>query len=108
MSPELYWEGDCRMATHYREAQKIKNQQKNQELWMQGLYFCHAINATVGNMFSDKNSQKNEYLSEPLPLTIGDIERKAKQQQEKLRSKLAAWSANINAKMSSEARRKEE
>lgn len=38
-----YWNGDCTLTKVYHEAHKIKQEEKNQELWLQGLYIYEAL-----------------------------------------------------------------
>lgn len=63
MSAKDYWQGDPKLAESYREAYKLERERKNQELWLQGVYFLSAAACAVNG------SQKSPYPDEPLPLT---------------------------------------
>lgn len=54
MTYEEFWNGDVELVKFYREAFRLKQQMKEQELWLQGVYFCDAITSC----FADK---KNPY-----------------------------------------------
>ena len=43
MTPEQYWDGDCMLAKYYRKAQELRRQERNTELWLQGLYVYDAV-----------------------------------------------------------------
>ena len=71
MSPEQYWEGDPYLAKFYFEAHKLRIEQKNQELWMQGLYIYNALNvvaANTANAFSKHHHPQQKYLEKPIPM----------------------------------------
>lgn len=70
MTYDQFWHDDPFIAKQYRLAEELRKEKKNQELWLQGIYFTHAISAC----FSENNSA--EYPREPLPITARDIARK--------------------------------
>ena len=43
MTPEQYWESDCTLTKYYRKAEELRNEKRNQELWLQGMYVYEAI-----------------------------------------------------------------
>ena len=43
MTYDQYWNDDCQLVKFYRKAHKLKNEQKNQELWLQGMYIYEAL-----------------------------------------------------------------
>ena len=43
MTYEQYWESDPMLAKYYRKADEMKNDRKNQELWLQGMYIYEAL-----------------------------------------------------------------
>jgi uncharacterized LabA/DUF88 family protein len=93
-----YWEGDPYLVQAYREAHELRNEQRNQEMWMQGLYNCRAIAAGMGNQ--DKKTKKPiEYFNEPLQLKPKQKSEAEKQAEaEKVRQKIIAdltgWEKN--------------
>ena len=76
MTYDEFWNQDVAMVRAYRKAHELKRRQQNETLWMQGLYVRDALLATVGNMFADKSSKKNEYPTEPYPVTVEQIAEK--------------------------------
>lgn len=97
MSPEEYWHGSPELTAAYREAYKIRKEERNWEMWLQGLYFTHAINVALSTSL-DKNS-KAQYMSEPLkifPLTEKEIEEQQEKEAELLYKKLNAFAERFN------------
>lgn len=101
MSYEQFWYDDPSMAAAFRKADMIRRKRRNQEMWWEGIYTAHALNATVGNMF--KKGTKNEYPSEPMPLTEEDMrekqEREARARMEKMKAMFTAKALAVNAKL---------
>jgi len=88
MTYEDYWYGDVMMVRAYYNADLLRRKRINEELWLQGAYFCKALDSTVGNMFRQKGSQMSEYPSKPMELEYGieedEEEREAREEQEAL------------------------
>ena len=80
MSPEEYWHGSPELTQAYRAAYKVRKQERNWEMWLQGLYIYHALDVALSHI-TDKNS-KAEYMSEPLKI-FPPTEEEIKEQQEK-------------------------
>lgn len=103
MTPEDYWDGDCDLPIYYRKAHALRNQQRNQELWIQGRYFYDALKALAPILvaFPKKNAKPDKYLEEPYPLTQEEAaERKARREAGKKAdfiTKMNAWAAKANA-----------
>lgn len=53
MTYDQFWNDDVELVKFYREAFQLKQQLKEQDLWLQGVYFCEAI----GACFSDKKNK---------------------------------------------------
>lgn len=79
MPYELFWNGDPNLVKTYREAHELRNQQKNQEMWIQGIYFLRGVQtvaeAIASSFGGSKGSKINQYPNEPLPFT--EAEQKA-------------------------------
>jgi len=79
MSYELYWYGSPNIVKAYHKAHEIRNQQRNQEMWFQGLYNYRAFGSVAANLaysFSGGKGKKPEgYFDEPIPLTEEDKQR---------------------------------
>lgn len=69
MTYEQYWEYDPWLAVYCREAHRLKNQQTNQEMWMQGLYFREAMSVVLHNALKKKSDKEIYYPKEPFALT---------------------------------------
>lgn len=82
MSYDDYWNGDPDMAQAYIKAHEIKNEQKNQEMWLQGWYVFKAIEISLYNQPAFAKPPKYEpYLKEPVRITpLTEEEREAEEQ----------------------------
>lgn len=63
MTAEEFWRGDPKLAESYHEAYKLERERRNQELWLQGLYFLKALGCALNG------SAESPYPDEPVPLT---------------------------------------
>jgi hypothetical protein len=108
MTFDEFWNQDVAMVRAYRKAHDLRRRQQNEALWMQGLYVRDALLATVGNMFADKSAKKNEYPTEPYPITAEQVEEKEaaerRRMEERMKADFMALAARmINQKMPGEA-----
>lgn len=73
MSNDEFWNGEPRLAVAYREMHEIRNEIKNQELWIAGLYNCKAFSsvaeALAYGLAGSKGKKPSQYPEQPLPLT---------------------------------------
>jgi len=97
MTYDQFWNEDCNLAKCYKEAYKIQRDRKNQELWIQGLYFCKAINGSViGEYFKINQSYPGE------PLDLYDVKKedpdKDKKQMLSIKERMLAVMPGINKK----------
>ena len=105
MSYEQYWNGDCLLARYYRKAHQMKQQRRNQELWLQGAYFYEALIdvAPVLHAFAKKGTKATPYVSEPFALTDKEVRERRKREErlryDKQKAKVAAWAAKTNMQM---------
>lgn len=84
MSYNEYWYGESVLTKYYYKAHMHRIDQRNQEMWVQGLYFASAIESTVGNMFKKKGTKPIKYIEEPIRVTPKtDAELKAEQEKER-------------------------
>ena len=108
MSWDDYWHGDPSMTIYYRKANELKNQHSNFEMWLQGLYFYHALCdvAPALHAFS-KNPKPQKYLDEPLALTEKEQADKKKRQEkaefEQTKADVRAWMQRANRMISEKA-----
>lgn len=72
MTYEQFWYEDVCLAKYYLEMQNIKNQMRNQEMWLQGRYFLDAIACNFNKSY--------KYPKEPYPLSIEEKEEREEQE----------------------------
>ena len=97
MTADEYWHGSPELMQAYRKAYKIRKEEKNWELWLQGLYFKHALNVALSNFAGNKD----EYMSEPIklfPPTKEELEEKSRQEAIALKRRLDAFAERFNGK----------
>jgi hypothetical protein len=96
-----FWIEEPELAVAYRKADRMRKRRTNEELWLQGVYFAEALNATVGNMFSKGN--KNQYPAEPFPITVEEQqerrEREERARMERMKAAFIAKSLQVNTKL---------
>ena len=91
MTPEQFWNGDPRLATSFRKLHKLRIEQRNEELWLQGLYNHAAHSSAVNNALS---KHKIKYIEKPLeifPKTEDQKKKEIEETRKKLIAKLDAW-----------------
>lgn len=72
MTYEQYWNADPYLAVYYRKAHELKVEERNQELWLQGLYNYKAFSAVI-DMFAyglggKKGRRPKGYIEKPIDL----------------------------------------
>lgn len=67
MSYEQYWYGDVRMTKAFWEADKIRHERINSEMWLQGMYIYDAISRLfpIPIALAGKNAQPRDYMERP-------------------------------------------
>ena len=94
MTTEEYWERDPYLVQDFKRAHLLTIEQRNQELWLQGLYIYKAFGVIMSNAFSKKGNQKEKYFEKPLRITPYTKQEKAKRTEEerqKIIAELTAW-----------------
>lgn len=79
MTEEQYWDGDPQLAKSYRKAEEIRNEKKNQEMWLQGLYIYEAL-CDAAPLFHDlakKGTKAHKYTEKPYAITKSAREQEA-------------------------------
>lgn len=73
MPYEVFWYEKPTMVKAYLKAHELRNMQKNQEMWVQGIYnfkaFRSVIEAFAIGLSEKKSGKPSEYPSEPIPFT---------------------------------------
>jgi hypothetical protein len=65
MSSAEYWEGEPSLTRYYRKAYKIKQEEINNNAWLQGLYVYDAISTALHNALRGKSQRAREYAKQP-------------------------------------------
>lgn len=68
MSPDEYWHGDAELMGAYRKAYKIRKEERNYELWLQGLYFYTALSTIAENLMKKRGETPAKYPEKPFPI----------------------------------------
>ena len=86
MTYEQYWDGDCALVKYYRKAEEMRNEKRNQELWLQGMYVYEAICdvSPILHAFAKKGAKPHPYPSKPYAIN----EKQMKQEREEKERKL--------------------
>lgn len=105
MSWDQYWNDDPGLVRFYVKAHELRNDRKNQEMWLQGLYVYAAIMdvSPILHAFAKRGTKAEPYMSEPLPVTANAIKRqreeeKAKTHMESERDKFMAFASAFNSR----------
>jgi len=93
MSWEQYWRGDPWMVVYYSQAHDLAIKQRNEELWLQGLYNHDAFAVVLANAFAAKGSTPKKYLEKPLDLFPKTEEEKEAEEERELRKQIARLNA---------------
>lgn len=105
MTYEQFWEQDVELVKFYREAWQLKQQVRNQDLWLQGAYIYEAIldAAPVLHPFAKKGTKPVPYREQPYELFTKKSNHKkqlTKEQQSdnKAKAVMEMFMVNINKK----------
>lgn len=93
MTADEFWNASPFLATAYLEAHKLRQRQRNEYAWLQGLYIYNAVGAVVSSALGGKG-KKPEYMKEPVDLgleTEQEKKAKAQREREKIIASLTAW-----------------
>ena len=89
MTAHQYWNEDCTLVKDYREAERLRAERKNQELWLQGMYiyeaFCDA--SPLFHDFVKKGTKAHPYSKEPYQIFRTDDNKPKQQEAERDRYK---------------------
>ena len=103
MTYEQFWQGDVDLVKAYREAQELRDERRNQELWIQGMYIYEALCAVsaVIPRLSKRPVKPGPYAERPYPLKSEkkrNAEKAARAKMEAIKSKMDAFASKMNAK----------
>lgn len=109
MSFAEYWEGDSTLAQYYRKAYQIKQDEINNNAWLQGMYVYDAISTALHNALRGMGKSTppaRDYAKQPY-----EFKNKVKTEAEKAKEveieqeKAAAWMENFVRINQSQSRR---
>lgn len=109
MTPKQFWDDDYTLVIAYREAWKLRLEENNRNMWIQGLYIYEALCdvSPLLHAFAKRGTKPHEYLNEPIALTQSEIdarkERDRKRRYEDMRARVSAWAAQKNIQFAEEA-----
>lgn len=104
MTEEQYWDGDPMLAKYYRKAEEIRNERRNQELWLQGMYVYDAIlcASPILRAFAKKGAKPKPYPTQPYALTAKERKKEKEDKERKVYAKgkqyMEAFMASTNKK----------
>ena len=99
MSFAEYWEGDPKLAQYYRKAYRIKQEEINNNAWLQGMYIYDAVSTALYNALRGMGKSKppvKDYAKQPY-----ELKNRVKSEEEKAREvqieqeKAAVWMENF-------------
>ena len=115
MTYDEFWNQDVRLVEVYRKAAELRDKRRNQELWLQGMYFYEALcDASPLFRFSMKKGtvKPEPYAKEPYPITEAEVKareaREARLKEERLKAEFALFAEQLRKQMPREARHHEE
>lgn len=68
MTYEQYWDGENELPKQYRKAERMRQEQKNHEAWLNGLYVYDAVMSMMSHMNKNKSDHRN-YAEQPYDFT---------------------------------------
>lgn len=86
------------IAEGFEMAYKRQIERENAIAHLQGIYITEALMATVGNMFSGKNSKKYEYPNKPYDLNLDKHDNDFEEDKER-NKQLELFAASLTARM---------
>lgn len=100
MSYDEFWHGDPWLCEYYRQYHRLCVEQRNQELWIQGLYNLSALSVALSGVFGSKG-KKAKYIEKPFqlfPKTREEELAEAEETRRKLVEKLNRWKDDFERK----------
>jgi hypothetical protein len=71
MTAEQFWEGSPDLVIYYRKAEELRNEKRNQELWLQGMYIYEALCdvSPILQAMAKKGTKAHPYSNKPYSIT---------------------------------------
>lgn len=90
MTSAEYWEGDNDLPKAYRKAFKLRQENKNYEAWLNGMYVYDAVVSAMSHLSEKKSNHKN-YAEKPYDFTPRKEEEKVEEAQAQAEVWLKSW-----------------
>ena len=89
MTYDQYWNDDPTLVKHYRKADEIKKERRNEELWLQGMYIYEALCdvSPVLHAFAKKGTKPQPYSEKPYAITETQHRRVEEEKERKIAEK---------------------
>lgn len=83
MTYDQFWNDDPMLAKYYRQADEIRSERRNQELWLQGMYIYEALCdvAPVLQAFAKRGTKAHPYTERPYAITEKQRVREAEEKE---------------------------
>ncbi len=111
MSSKEYWDGDSTFTNAYRKAYKLRWEDRNRELWLQGEYVYEAILnvAPVLHAFAKRGTKPGKYPDKPHEIfpekpKESDEVKVEKQKSEIMQAKMQSFADKFNKKFKEKQR----
>lgn len=96
MSSAEYWTGDPSLVRYFRKAYEMKQEEFNNNAWLQGMYIYDAVSTALHNALRGKNTKAREYAKQPYK--FGNKEKSEAEKAKEVeveQGKAAAWMENF-------------
>lgn len=76
MTEEQYWDRDSTLVKYYRQAEDLRKERVNQEMWLQGMYVYDALAriSPILHAFAKKGTKAQPYVEEAYPINKKQVE----------------------------------
>lgn len=104
MTEKQYWDRDSTLTKFYREADKLRQERRNYDMWLQGMYIYDGIQrlAPILRAFGKKGTKAEPYVKEPYPITAEEQKRAQERAEQAeiahIKASLEAWAIANNKK----------
>lgn len=102
MTFEQYWDGDVSAHRAYRKAEKLRQRERNQHAWLQGLYIYEAIADLSPALKAFSKGRAKPYRNAPFDFDEQERkereEREERRRYERMKEKIAAFATAYNKK----------
>lgn len=113
MTYDQFWNDDPMLAKYYRQADEMRNDRKNQELWLQGMYIYEALCdvAPIFQAMAKKGTKAKPYSERPYAITEKQRKREEEEKERlnalKAKRFMEALMVSNNAKFKGESHKEQ-